>query len=232
MIFDIFYSGYTLGEKIIILTAYVLAIGFAIIIHELAHGYIAGTQGDYTAKYAGRMTFNPMAHFDVLGLVMFCIIGLGWAKPVPVNPNNFRKQKKGIVLVSLAGVTANFIVSALSFAFWILFSFALSIDGLIGLFLYELFYYSTLINIALIAFNLLPIYPLDGFRLVEVLTKPQNRYRQFMYKYGSYVFVALIGLGFIADFTGVFYLDVLGMYMSFVQTLILRLFALVGGIFI
>ncbi|MGN1100141.1 MAG: hypothetical protein ACI4S9_07315, partial [Christensenellales bacterium] len=70
------------------------------------------------------------------------------------------------------------------------------------------------------------------FRLVEVLTKPQNRYRQFMYKYGSYVFVALIGLGFIADFTGVFYLDVLGMYMSFVQTLILRLFALVGGIFI
>ena len=80
-------------EKLLTVTAAVLAIGLSIMLHEIAHGFAAMKQGDYTAKYAGRLTLNPMVHFDIIGLIMFAVVGIGWARPVPVDARNFKNFK-------------------------------------------------------------------------------------------------------------------------------------------
>ena len=89
----------------------IVGIAVAISVHEFGHAYSAHLLGDDTAKMYGRMTLNPAKHLDIMGLIAMLIVHIGWAKPVPVNPNNFKNYKVGNVIVSLAGVTANIIIS-------------------------------------------------------------------------------------------------------------------------
>jgi len=141
---------------------------FSAIVHEYAHGWMAYQQGDPTAKYAGRLTLNPFAHMDFLGTVFLPILLLlttrvffAYAKPVPINPNNFRNQRRGLILVSFAGPASNLII-ALILGMIVRFSLPMAMTP----FLAEI----VLINIWLFVFNLIPVPPLDGSKLLFGLT--------------------------------------------------------------
>src|SRR5690554_5060224 len=106
-------SGAPISEILISALAIILAATTAIVFHEVSHGYIAMKNGDYTAKSRGRLTLNPVAHFDLVGLLMILLVGFGWAKPVPIDPRNFNNYKKGMIMVSLSGVTTNILIGGL-----------------------------------------------------------------------------------------------------------------------
>ncbi len=144
------------------------AILIALTIHELSHGAIAGMLGDSTAKDQGRISLNPLSHLDPFGTLMLLFGPFGWAKPVPVNPVNFKDPQKGMALVAAAGPLSNIILAALAGQF---FRFGLvDPNSLFTLFLYIFF----MINVGLAVFNLLPVYPLDGSRiLVAFLNEKQ-----------------------------------------------------------
>ncbi len=231
MIFNILRSTATIQDKFIQAISFVVAIIGAIVLHEIAHGYAALLNGDRTAKEMGRLTLNPAAHIDWSGAIMFLVVGIGWAKPVPINSNNFKKTKSGIVTTALAGVLINFVLALLSFGLMagmgaLLIKYAAMSAFLVILikFLYFIAFFGTLINLSLIAFNLLPLYPLDGFRVVEVLTPPNNKFVVFMRRYSLYIFLGLILLGIIPQ------IDILGMYINAVRNVILKLFALIFGV--
>lgn len=221
-------------EKFLVAIALVFAIIIAIGFHEAAHGFIAYKCGDMTAKYEGRLTLNPMKHFDVFGILMFVIVGIGWAKPVPVNPSNFRNYKKGVFLVAIAGVVTNLILTFISAGLLTLVLFSVSMAGgvveqtfayYVVFFFEQFFLISIVLNISLIAFNLLPIFPLDGFRIVESFTRYVNPYCVFMRRYGIYV---LLGLLIIGSFVP--YLDIISMFLNLIRNGILKLISLVFGL--
>lgn len=201
---------------------FVLAAVMAIVLHELAHGYAAILNGDLTAKYNGRMTINPAKHFDPIGFLMFMFVGFGWAKPVPVNASNFKNYRRGMFQVSIAGVLTNFLIA---FLIYPLYSYsAANYDG--GLLMHSLYYFSMfafLLNLSLCVFNLLPIYPLDGFRLIESQARYGNRFVEFMYRYGIFVF---IGFLLVMNFTDYNLLSVLRNYISYPIVVFWRLFGL------
>ncbi len=141
------------------------AIVIALTVHELAHGYIAGILGDNTAKKQGRLTLNPLAHLDPFGALMLLFGPFGWAKPVPVNPMNFAHPIEGMAIVASAGPLSNIIMAAFT---GVLFRLGIVEPGsMLWAFLYILF----MINIGLAVFNLLPVYPLDGSRIVMAFLK-------------------------------------------------------------
>jgi len=176
-------------ERIILLAPAFL---LAITIHEFSHGYIAYRLGDPTAKDAGRLTFNPIAHLDLFGTLALLFIGFGWAKPVPVNPNNFADPRKDNLWVALAGPASNFISA---FLFGILFrALGPFLGGFeIGLVILKMLYLAILINLILTVFNLLPIPPLDGFHILEGFVSNENYIRLQSYaRYGTMILFGLV----------------------------------------
>jgi Zn-dependent protease len=136
-------------------------------IHEFSHGYVAYLLGDDTAKRAGRLTLNPISHIDPLGLIMLFIARFGWAKPVPINPYNFRDYKRDTALTAAAGPAANFVMAILLSIIFNLIKKAnpeLMYTG--GNILTSILLYSIMINLALGLFNLLPIPPMDGSKIL------------------------------------------------------------------
>jgi Zn-dependent protease len=184
---------------------------FAVTIHEVAHGYAAYRMGDDTARRAGRLTLNPIKHLDPFGSIILPLllklsgspILFGYAKPVPVNFNNLRDFKKGTILVASAGVTANLacaVVSGLLFqvvdhldAFRQIAVLRHSVDAVA----YMLFY-SVIINLVLMIFNLIPVPPLDGSRIVGMLLPPQLQasYEK-IERYGMIIIILLLLTGFL-----------------------------------
>lgn len=204
---------------------FALAAMIAIVFHEVAHGFVALKNGDMTAKYAGRLSLNPAKHFDLMGILMFAFIGIGWARPVPVNPVNFKRQRLGMFGVAIAGVVTNFLLALVAFVLLCLVGGVFS-NEIVNLCVFSFLEYTVVINLCLIAFNILPIYPLDGFRVVESFTKTNNKYCVFMRRYGTTI---LFGL-FIADIVlSQFHYGPLSLYIEFVRDSILQLFSWVGG---
>lgn len=207
MIFSILTSSNSARDKFILIVAYALAAMFAIVIHEYSHARVAVKCGDLTPKLAGRLTLNPMAHFDVFGLVLFFLIGFGWAKPVPINPDNFGHKKRDTIFTSLAGIFANLLTAAVFLGVLCLINLIpedavyASVFGEVFYFLVAYFLiYGIILNCSLMLFNILPVFPLDGFRVVEALAGPTNKYVKFMYRYGSWpLIVVLIAISFIPD---------------------------------
>ena len=235
MVFRILFSTLTAGEKILSLVAFVMSAIFAICLHEYAHAFAAYKLGDPTAKTCGRMTVNPAAHFEPIGLIMFLLVGFGFARPVPINPNNFVNYKKGLLITAFAGVIANLIQMIVGFGMMIGFG-CLFIGQTVGTGGYYVFYllyyfslYLTLLNAVLIAFNLLPIFPLDGFRVVEALSKTESGYIRFMRRYGAYILIGIVVIGFFFERIGIPQGDIFGMYLSAVQEGILKLFRRIMG---
>ena len=117
MIYTILFSNEGPIEKILLISAFLISVFFAIVLHECAHGFAAYKMGDPTAKIRGRLTLNPVAHFEPIGLVMFLMVGFGFARPVPVDPRNFRNLRKGMLVTSFAGVFVNLIQAIIGFGF-------------------------------------------------------------------------------------------------------------------
>lgn len=148
----------------------------ALSVHEMSHGYMAYKLGDPTANSLGRLTLNPVKHIDIIGFVCMLFFGFGWAKPVPINTRYFKKPRRDIILTSLAGPVSNIFLAAI-FAllmklFYFLLDFAVIPNETVW-YMAALFnnflYYGILLNLSLAIFNLLPIPPLDGSRLVTTL---------------------------------------------------------------
>lgn len=173
---------------------------FSIVIHEVSHGAMANHLGDPTAKYAGRLTLNPLKHLDPIGSVIVPIfliimarvagggIIFGWAKPVPINPYNFRDKKYGSMKVALAGPGINLTI-ALFFGLLLRFSPALIVFSGVGL----MFSYIVYINILLAIFNLLPIPPLDGSHILfAFLPEKWTGFKLFLTQYGFFILLFFI----------------------------------------
>lgn len=175
--------------------AFAIAATIAIVFHEVAHGYVAYKCGDITAKLYGRLTLNPVKHFDPIGFLLMLFIGFGWAKPVPINPANFRNYRKDLFFVSIAGVTVNFLLAFFCYPLsQLILIIPIPSEAILIVvqFFYYMFYFMFQINMSLMIFNLLPIYPLDGFRIIESFSRPYNKFVRFMQNYGVYFLVGFL----------------------------------------
>lgn len=196
-------------EGLINVVAFIFALLCALMLHEIAHGYAALAFGDHTAKLSGRLTLNPAKHFNLLGLLMMLLVGFGWANPVPVDPNNFKQNKKRLALicVSLAGVVTNLILSFFSTAILVLVLYTqwgatLQISNpYIWQFLIMFGYLMMSLNISFALFNLLPLYPLDGYRLISCFTSPFNKVMWFLRKYSFYIIIGCVLMGNVFGFS-------------------------------
>jgi Zn-dependent protease len=174
------------------LTFAILAIAllYSIIFHELAHGWVALKMGDPTAKYMGRLTLNPLSHLDPIGTLMLLLVGFGWAKPVPIDMGYIRNKRSGLILVSSAGIIANTILAFIAMFLYKL--IAPSPSGSLGL----LLYYFAQINIILASFNLIPIPPLDGSKILMGFLSPGAQYAlSRLEPYGFFIIIALLYVG-------------------------------------
>lgn len=162
--------------------------------HEWAHAYAAYKNGDSTARDLGRMTLNPFAHIDPVGFICLILFRFGWAKPVPVNSRNYTNYKKGTIAVSLAGISANFLLAIVSTLVLYLYAIYVANTGNYSMAMQEIILNFLYINLALMIFNLLPIPPLDGSHVLETLLIRKTGPKPFYYlnKYGFLILVALM----------------------------------------
>lgn len=181
----------------------------AIIFHEIAHGLTAYWLGDPTAKNAGRLTLNPIKHIDPVGFMFMLIFRFGWAKAVPINPMYFKNRKLDTILVSLAGVTVNFIIAIITGA--VLVYGNITNETVLDMLGIGMWY-----NIMLGVFNLLPFPPLDGSKVVASLLPVKLEY--FFYKYERYFYIVLLGL-IATDMVQ----RILGPLVNFAYSLIIRI---------
>ena len=171
----------------------------AIPVHEAAHAYVADRLGDHTARYQGRLTLNPMAHFDLVGSMAMILTGIGWAKPVPINPLNFKDTKKGMAISAAAGPISNLIVAAISLVVAKILLYAgygMGMNYIIST-LYTIFRSMCFINISLAIFNLIPIPPFDGSRIFNYFLSDKMYFK--IMEYERYIFIGLL----LVLFTGV-----------------------------
>jgi Zn-dependent protease len=176
---------------------------FSIIIHEVAHGWVAYRMGDPTAKWSGRLTFNPLSHLDPIGTLMLFLAGFGWAKPVPVNFNNLSDKRKGLIFVSSAGILANVLLAFIAELFIRLF-FASS-SGIALILVYKVCYIVSRINITLAALNLIPIPPLDGSKiLMGILWEKTPYFLTRLEPYGFFIIIGFLFLGILDPLIGLF----------------------------
>lgn len=200
----------------------------AISMHEAAHGYAAYFMGDNTAKYQGRLSLNPLHHLDPMGALCMLLFRFGWAKPVPINPFHFRNRRLGIIVVSLAGPLANFLLGFISTVLY----YAMAYLGTVfagfsapAEFLMLIFQMSVYMNVGLMIFNLIPIPPLDGSKiLLEFL--PYHA-KETIYRYERYFGMILIILVYVGTLT-----PVLGFFQSFIIRFYDFVCKLIFGLFI
>ncbi|CEG29234.1 site-2 protease family protein [Bacillus sp. B-jedd] len=180
---------YNTVEKFVF-AALTLVIAFSV--HEFAHAYTAWKFGDNTAKNQGRLTLNPVKHIDPIGAIMIFVVGFGWARPVPVNRFFFKNPRLAGILVSVAGPISNFILASIGFI--VFFSLGrFGADGAFAETMLEFLNTFIWLNLVLFVFNLMPLPPLDGYRIVEDLAPGGIRAKMTQYEnYGSLIFLILV----------------------------------------
>ncbi len=190
----------------------------AIVLHEYAHARMAVALGDFTPRLMGRLTLNPMAHIDPIGLVCMFLVHFGWAKPVSINPNNFRKPRRDDILVSLAGPMANFLIAFLTLVI-LLFLLQSGMQMSIGM--RSVLLLIVIYNINFGIFNLIPLPPLDGSHVLLQLLPRDMAYK--LAGLERYSFIILIAI---------MMTPILGYILVPMQRLILDIFTVLIGIFI
>ena len=175
----------------------------ALTLHEFAHAYSAYKLGDPTAKILGRMTLDPFKHIDIIGLIMLFLVHIGWAKPVPVNYSNLRNPKRDVMIVAFAGPFMNLITAVIGGVIY-RYTSQLALPKYLAP-LNDMLLIFVLISLILAFFNLIPVPPLDGWRIVSAYTKPEK-----LRVYETYGVILLLLLFFSPYLIGV---DILGMYL-------------------
>ncbi len=168
---------------------------FCIIIHELSHGYVAYRLGDNTAKDMGRLTLNPIKHLDVFGLLSMMFIGIGWAKPVPIDPRNFKNPKRGMAISSLAGPVSNLLLACVALFIYGVLLIPLT-GGVVGDVILRMVQRLAIFSIMLGIFNLLPIPPMDGSKVFFAIASDELYFKLMRYeRYGFIIILILVFSG-------------------------------------
>lgn len=170
------------------------AILIAISLHEFAHGYVSYKLGDMTPKLDGRLTLNPFKHLDAWGTICLLFFRVGWAKPIRVNTRNYKNKRRDMILVAAAGPVMNFIVAFFFMLFYGLF-YKYGSEGVISNYLASLCYYTSLLNVGLGVFNLIPIPPLDGSNILAELLPSVEQFYFKIRRYGFVILALLLGTG-------------------------------------
>ena len=213
--------------------ASLIAVLFVLIPHEFAHAFVAYKNGDATAKMYGRLTLNPVKHLDPIGFILCIFTGFGWAKPVPIYPYNFRKYRVGLFTTAIAGVVTNYIFAFVAFPLYLLFYEILlplcetEVAYYTVYFISSIFYCIYFYGLTIFVFNILPLNPLDGFRVVESCTREINPVRRFLRDYGQYILIFLVVESFVCNLIVKYtdldyfnYFNILGYYLSWFAKII------------
>jgi Zn-dependent protease len=196
---------FNLHEMLLLLPAIILGLTF----HEYMHGRVADSLGDHTARNLGRLTLNPIPHIDPVGFIMLILFKFGWAKPVPVNPLNFRgDMKRGILLVSLAGPATNLLLAIAAAVIYRVLS------GVQLPYFTEIIFYIIYINVVLAVFNLIPVPPLDGSKILAGLLPGRQEWLHQLEAYGMIVLILLIFSGAIGFIFNIFVRPLVNVLLS------------------
>lgn len=170
----------------------IISLIIAFTVHEFAHAYVAYKFGDSTAERQGRLTLNPSVHLDPLGTIFLLLFGFGWARPVPVNRFNFKNPRLAGILTSVAGPLSNLLLAFIG-GFILMLLNQIGSGGAVFGFFFSLFFWFVYLNVLLFVFNLIPIPPLDGYRIVSDLLSNEARAKLGQYEiYGVLIFLILV----------------------------------------
>ena len=202
----------------------VVAALFAIILHEIAHGLVSTWLGDPTPKRQGRLSLNPLKHLDPIGTLCFIVFHVGWAKPVVVNPDYYKNKKRGMALVALAGPLMNFLLAIFSIIIMAIFVKVNAYSNVL-IIIYNFLLYFSVINLGLGLFNLIPIPPLDGSRILGAFLK-DDTYEQYMKyeRYGFIIIAILLALSSLRGNGTSFISELVDIIFNFIFRLVLKIF--------
>jgi len=202
------------------------AVLIVITLHELSHGFAAYLLGDTTARDRGRLTFNPIAHIDIFGFLCMLVAGIGWAKPVPVSPYRFRTKNKklGMAITALAGPLANLLIAfVFLFIRTLLVIYGYDVPILLGM--ASFMEITAVLSIGLMAFNLIPIPPLDGSKVL--LPFLPNKVIEFFYKYERYISIGFLIVLMLDLLDGIIN-SVVGWFINIIMDVIINIIVGVG----
>lgn len=202
----------------------VVAALFAIILHEIAHGLVSTWLGDPTPKRQGRVSLNPLKHLDPIGTLCLIFFHVGWAKPVVVNPDYYKNKKRGMALVALAGPLMNFLLAIFSIIIMAIFVKVNAYSNVL-IIIYNFLLYFSVINLGLGLFNLIPIPPLDGSRILGAFLK-DDTYEQYMKyeRYGFIIIAILLALSSLRGNGTSFISELVDIIFNFIFRLVLKIF--------
>lgn len=202
----------------------VVAALFAIILHEIAHGLVSTWLGDPTPKRQGRLSLNPLKHLDPIGTLCLIFFHVGWAKPVVVNPDYYKNKKRGMALVALAGPLMNFLLAIFSIIIMAIFV-KVNAYSKVLIIIYNFLLYFSVINLGLGLFNLIPIPPLDGSRILGAFLK-DDTYEQYMKyeRYGFIIIAILLALSSLRGNGTSFISELVDIIFNFIFRLVLKIF--------